>query len=112
MAIYTASLVAQNTNVYVCDIIKPRGFASWYANAAATGTFGSGTVTFNISFDDGTTLIPLNQSGTNAAAAVTAAGCVNLKCGGMANLGAEAKLYASIATATNPDVDIIVQDNR
>lgn len=112
MAIYTTTLSAQNTNVYICDIVKPRGFAAWYANACASGTFGSGTVTFNISFDDGVTLLPITQSGTNVAASVTAAGCVNLKCAGMADLSDDAKLYASIATATNPSIAITVQDNR
>lgn len=112
MAIYTSTLSAQNTNVYICDIVKPRAFSTWYANACASGTFGTGTVTFNISFDNGVTLLPLTQSGTNSTASITAAGCVNIECGGLSNLTPNAKLYASIGTATNPSLTIRVQDNR
>lgn len=111
MAKYTATLSAQNTNVYVCDIIKPRAFEAWIANAMANGTFGTGTVTFNISFDSGTTLFPMMQEGTATVAALTAIGCLNLRSGD-ASVNTTAKLYASIGTATNPSLTITIIDNR
>lgn len=111
MAKYTATLSAQNTSVYVCEIQKPRANGSWFANACAGGTFGTGTVTFNLSFDDGVTLYPLPQDGAASVAALTAIGSVNLRCGFVDNL-AKSKLYASIGTATNPAITITVQDNR
>lgn len=110
MAKYTATLSAQNTNVYVCDITKPRTLGEWFANACVTGTFGTGTVTFNISFDSGSTLIPLTQDGTATAATVTAAGSINLKCGYTGVL-ANAKLYASVGAAATPSLAITVLDN-
>lgn len=113
MAIYTATLSAQNTNVYVCDIERPRAFPSWFANACASGTFGTGTVTFYISFDSGVTLLPLNMDGTNATAAHTTAACLNLRVGGeVTKLSSPAKLYAGIGAATNPSIAITVFDNR
>ena len=77
----------------------------------ATGTFGGGTVTFNITFDSGTTLIPLTQDGTATAATQTAAAALNLKCG-CSDTNTNPKLYASIATASTPSIAITVIDNR
>ena len=112
MAIYTGALSAQNTNVYICDVVKDRGFDTWFGQGTASGTFGSGTVTFNLSYDNGVTLFPLNQDGTSTAAALTAVGVVNLRCAGMSNNNAPVKIYASIATATNPVLTVRIQDNR
>lgn len=115
MAKYTAALSAQNTSVYVCDIHQPRGFDSWFANVMATGTYGGGTVTYNLTFDGGSTLIPFNQDGTATAATQTAAGALNIRCGFANSQAAStqiAKLYASVATATSPSLVITVLDNR
>lgn len=109
---YTATLVAENTSVKVCDIVKPRQLDTWFANACATGDFGTGTVTWGISFNGGTTILPLNQDGTATAASQTAAGCVNLRSGHQATNTNIASLYASIATATNPSITLTVFDNR
>jgi len=116
MSLYTASLVAQDTSVYLCDIVKPRGADEWFANVisgyVAGNTFGTGTVTYSVSLDGGTTKVGINQDGTATAATQTAAGTINLRFGWPADNINEAKLYASIATATNPVVNIAVMDNR
>lgn len=115
MAKYTAALTAQSTSVKVCEIKEPRPLESWFANAMVSGTFGSGTVSFGISFDGGSTIYPLNQDGTSTAAGLTAIGAVNLRCGTNNRIAATTDvpyLYASIGTATNPSVTIIVLDNR
>lgn len=113
MAKFTATLSAQSTSVYVCDITKPRELDTWFANACAAGTFGGGTVTWNISFDSGVTLIPLTQDGTATAASQTAAGALNLRSGHAATVATtNAKLYASVGAATNPAITLIVFDNR
>ena len=112
MTIYTAALSAQNTSVLLCNIHKPRAHDEWFANVMVTGSFGSGTVTLQASFDGGTTKIPLVQDGTATAAALTAAGTVNLRSGVPTKLGGNLTLYASIATATNPSISIIVADNN
>ena len=110
--IFTASLVAQNTSVYLCDIVKPRIYDKWLATVLANGTFGGGTVTLSISVDGGTTKHPITQDGVNTAASLTALGGVNISSGYTGNNLTTAKLYASIATATNPSVNLIVLDNR
>lgn len=111
--LYTTRLTTQNTNVYVCNIVRRRNECNdWFATCTASGTFGTGTVTFSISFDNGATLIPLTQDGTNSPATLTAAGAVNVRCGDSNNNNNQPKLYASIATATTPALDIIVADNR
>lgn len=111
MAIYTATLSAQNTSVYVCDLNKSRNNNDWFANAMATGTFGTGTVSFQISYDGGTTKLTMNQDGTATAASLTAAGALNLR-GGVSSVNAGAKLYATIGAATNPSVTVIVITNE
>lgn len=115
MAKYTAALAAQNTSVYVCDILKPRGFPEWFANAMVGGTFGAGVVTFGISFDGGSTIYTLTQDGTATAATATATTTgnfsINLRTGWTGDL-VDAKLYASVATATTPNLVITVLDNR
>lgn len=114
MAKYTASLAAQNSSVYVCDIIKPRHADEWFANVMGSGTFGGGTVTWNISFDSGSTLFPMVQDGSATVATQTAAGALNLRSGHMqptVNV-VPAKLYASIATATSPVITLTAFTNN
>lgn len=115
MAKYTATIIAQNTAIYVCDIVKPRHADEWFANVGTSGAgFGGGTVTWNISFDSGSTLIPMTQDGSATAATQTAAGFINLRAGHMQPTVSvvPAKLYASIATATTPTVPLIAFTNN
>lgn len=112
MAKYTASLSAQNTNTKLFTVHKPRnGSDSCTFTVAVSGTFGTGTVTINISPDAGVTLIPLAPiSGTSGA--FTANGAMTFKVGnGDTNSGAPA-IYASIATAINPSITITAYDNN
>lgn len=115
MAKYPATIIAQNTAIYVCDIIKPRHADEWFANVMTTGTgFGGGTVTWNLSFDNGSTLIPMMWDGTATAATQTAAGAGNLRSGHMQPTVSvvPAKLYASIASATTPTIPLIAFTNN
>lgn len=119
MAIYTANLSTQSTNVHVCNIDQPRHGESWFATAATSGAIGGGTVTWNISFDDGVTLLPMTQDGTATAATQTAVGAINLRSGHINRIktasGAtqpQPKIYASIGAATNPTLTLTILDNR
>jgi hypothetical protein len=110
--LYTATLSAQNTSVFICDIqIKRDGASEWFANAMASGTFGGGTVSFQISPDGGATKFTPHSDGTNVAATLTSAGLLNLRCG-QTNTNTCLKLYATIGSATTPSVSITVADNR
>lgn len=110
MAKYTAALTAQNTNTLVCKVRKPRTLDFYFVTLLASGTFGSGTVTFNASLDGGVTLIPLKDALGNAAT-LTAAGNVNLTLGTPNDKDDVLAIYASIATATNPSIAISAFDN-
>lgn len=117
MAKYQSSLVAQNTSVFLCDVTRPHDETYWYASIFAGGTgttdFGGGTVTIQASIDGGTTKITVNNM-AGTAASFTAAGMLNIALGGPGNNIAadQLKLYATIATATNPVVPVTVYDNR
>lgn len=113
MAKYTGTISAQNTSVYLCDVVRPHNQPYWYASIFATGTFGTGTVTIQASSDDGTTKVTVDDMGGNAAS-FTANGMLNIALGGPSTNIAEdqLKLYATIGAATGPDVDISVFDNR
>lgn len=112
MAKYTATISAQNTSVYVCDVHKPRSSNQWVGTAIATGTFGTGTVTWQGSVDGGSTKFDLRDISTGTAAALTANGMNNLRLGGPDTQFDTLKIYATIATATNPSIAITVYDNR
>lgn len=112
MAKYSAALTAQNTSVYVCDIVRRRDANDWFGSVLLSGGFGGGTVTLSVSPDGGTTKIALNQDGTATAATATAAIVLNIKAGNSSKLADTLKLYASIATATTPTVAIVVYDNQ
>lgn len=117
MAKYTGTISAQNTSVYLCDVVRPHNQPYWYASicvgTAAGNTFGTGTVTIQGSTDGGTTKFTImNMAGT--AASFTAAGMLNVALGGpSSNIDTEQlKLYATIGAATNPALAVAVFDNR
>lgn len=112
MAKYTATLSAQNTSVKVFNIHKPRnGSDVCTFTAGAYGTFGTGTVTFNLSPDGGTTLLPLTPiSGTTVGQ--TAAAAFTYKVGNGDNNTDAPAIYASIGAATNPSLTIVAYDNN
>jgi len=64
---------------------------------AATGTFGSGTLTVELSFDDTTWFAATYESG--ASAALSADGAVNIYTG-------PCSMRCTLAGATTPDIDI------
>lgn len=110
MAKYTATLSAQNTSVLICRANKPRHANNYFISIFATGTFGTGTVTFEGSVDGGTTKAPLKDNG-GAVASLTAAGNVNIELGNSDALQDTLSIYATIATATDPSLAITAYDN-
>jgi len=112
MAKYTAVLSAQNTSIKICDIDIRHDANDWYATALLGGTFGTGTVSLQVSPDAGVTKFTINQDGTATAASATAAGALNIRLGNNNTNSNPLELYASIATAVNPAITISVFDNR
>ena len=76
-----------------------------------TGSFGSGTVTIQASPDGGTTKVTLRDvAGTIVS--ITDNDVYNIRLGYAGKLGEEIQLYATIAGATTPDVDVTSFDNK
>ncbi len=109
---FTGRLTAQNTSVLLCNVIEPRAHDTYFANVFVGGTFGGGTVSIVGSFDGGVTTYPLVSDGSGTAITFTAAGSGNIRCGHISKTSDKFGIYASIATATNPSLDITVLDNR
>ena len=112
MAKYTAALAAQNTNAYVFTVHKPRnGSDCCTFTIGAYGTFGTGTVTVNVSPDSGTTLLPLAPI-NGSSPSITAAGAYTFKVGNGGKLEDAPKVYVAIGAATNPSLTIVAWDNN
>lgn len=109
MSKYSAT-VTTNTANYICDVNRRRDSQQWFASINAYGTFGSGTVTIQVSPDGGTTKYDVpNQAGTSTI--FTANSIQNIELGNSDGL-TNPKLYATMSGATNPSVVVEVWDNR
>lgn len=112
MAKYTAALSAQNTNVYIFTVHKPRGGETDCTfTVMVGGTFGTGTVTINISPDGGTTLYPLAPI-NGSSPSITALGAYTFKVGNGDKLSDAPTIYAAVGAATNPVLTITAFDNN
>ncbi len=112
MAKYTAALSAQNTNVLVFTVHKPRNGADCCTfTVGVYGTFGTGTATVNLSPDGGTTLLPLAPI-NGSSPSITANGCYTFKVGNGDTNSDAPKIYVAIGAATNPALSIVAYDNN
>jgi len=112
MSKYTAALSAQNTNAKVFDVHKPRnGSESCLFTLGVYGTFGTGTVTVNLSPDGGITLLPLAPI-NGSSPSITANGAYTFKVGNGDKIDDYPSIYVAIGAATNPDLDIVAWDNN
>jgi hypothetical protein len=112
MARYTASLVAQNTNAYVFTVHKPRnGSDCCTFTVGVYGTFGTGTVTINLSPDNGVTLLPLAPI-NGSSPSITANGCYTFKVGNGDTNSTAPDIYVAIGAATNPVLSVVAYDNN
>ena len=110
MAKYTTSISADGS-VYVCHVNKKRDFFTWQATILAYGTWGGGTITWQISPDGGTTKIPLKDiSGASITSNADDNFTVNLG-GGSTNSDAP-QIWATLASATGASINIVVYDNN
>lgn len=111
MAKHTINFAANGALTYISDVIKPRNATEYYATAVISGTIGGGTLTMFISHDGGTTKTALSDSvGTVISETVPAT--VNIKLGVGSKLADNPKLYATLAGATTPDLDVTIFDNN
>lgn len=110
MARYSATLTSDST-VYLCDVNKKRDFRDWLATIIAWGSWGGGTITWQISPDGGTTKLALKDiSGNSQTSAADDNFTIELGAG--RNLTDAPKLYATLAGSTAPILNIVVYDNN
>lgn len=103
--------ITSNADFYIADVNKKRDFYEWFGTFISYGAWGGGTITYKISPDGGTTKIALQDaSGTSITSTADDNFTVNLA-NGSRNSDAP-KLYASMAGATTPNVNVVLYDNN
>lgn len=111
---HTATIDA-NESVKLCEVQRSTGLDLFEATVMVYGgggnNFGSGTVTLQASPDGGTTKINLRDvAGTLVS--ITDDDAYNIRLGNGNNLADTITLYATMAGATAPTVQVAVYDNR
>lgn len=111
MAKYSVTLSADTAGTKICDVNRPRAFYQWFGLLGAQGTFGSGTLTWHLSIDDGATLIPIEDL-TGTPITQTANGAVTSSLPGGGNLTENVSIWVALASSTNPSIEAFVFDNN
>lgn len=110
MTKYTTNVTIDD-DYYLCDINKPRALTEYRYAVNAYGTWGTGTLTFKISTDDGNTLVDL-QDATGTPIALTANGNFTGNWGNGSKNNDAPKFYATMSGSTNATVTVDVFDNN
>ncbi len=112
MASYTINFAADASLTKVCTVNIPGTATEWFANSYVYGTFGGGTVTLFVSPDNGTTKIALKDAISGTAVSVASTAAMNtLRLGSGNKNNDKAIIYATLAGATNPNLNVTIQDN-
>ena len=108
----SGAVITANGDYYICDMNKKRDLVEWKAGVIAYGTWASATVTYKISPDGGTTLIPYKDaSGTTVDS--TADDNFTASWGGGANNNDAPKFYITVSGATgSTSLRVAVYDNN
>lgn len=113
MAIFQTTVAANTTATLIGKAVKPANADFWEGSVGVSGTFGSGTVTFLVSYDGGTTKFAIAKDAYAATLSFTAAGMTQLPHLGNGNNNNDAPLiYVVLSGATNPSLTITLADNR
>jgi len=107
MAFYTTTITTTDATE-ICQVDKPHNADFWFATIAVSGTFGGGTVTLQVSFDNGTTKIPLEDQ-TGSAWSATANRVTNIQLGDNNKLSPMPRLYATNSAVGS--IVVTVADN-
>lgn len=113
MAKHTVALAA-NTGaggVKICNVVRNRNLQEWRGLLMAYGTFGSGTVAWYISPDNGTTLIAMTDL-TDAAITMTTAKAYDSSLTTGSKNTDKISIWVVLSGATSPALNIVVYDNN
>lgn len=103
--------ITANGTYYIADVNKKRDLVQWFGTFFGYGTFGGGTIAWEISPDGGTTKLPLLDASGNAITSTTNDNFTSNLAGGADNFDAP-KLYAIVTGATSPSINVILFDNN
>ncbi len=113
MAKYTTNFAANASLTEIASVHVPRGKEEWAATVAIQGTFGGGTVTLFQSLDRGTTKIQVRDlAGTLYSTTSNDTFAWVIPGGNSDSQNSEIKLYATLAGATSPNLNVIIIDNN
>lgn len=111
MSKYSVSITADTTGTFVCNVVKKRGMPDYNYTIEGYGTFGSGTLAWFVSPDNGTTLIAMTDL-TDVALSMT----TNKMYKGSLNTGSKntdrQSIWVKMTGSTAPSVTAAVYDNN
>ena len=111
MAKRTVNLTGTSENEELLRVVSPREYAGYGVTVFAQGTFTAGTVTIQVSPDDGTTKHTAKDV-NGADATFSANGYANIILGNGAKLGEDITIFADLSGGSSEDIDVIAFDVR
>jgi len=110
MSKHTAQ-IDDNESVLITSVSRGTEMDAYEITVFVTGGFGGGTTTIQASPDGGTTKVTLKDVAGNVVS-ITEDDVYNIRLGYAGKLGEEIEIYATMAGATAPAVNIAAFDNR
>ncbi len=109
----TTVFSANNQSSQICEIKKTRRESSFYINTIlAYGTWSSGTLSFYISPDGGTTKVALTSTPGGTGITLTANGMIGNQFGHSSSNNQSLTMWATLTGASSPSLIVIVDDNN
>ena len=109
--LHTVAFTANNQSSRLFDVIRRHDASHFIATIMAYGTWGSGTLSFYLSPDGGTTKIPM-QDFSGAQQTLTADGSFNPNLGNSSGNNDVLSVWATLTGATTPSITVKTYDNR
>lgn len=112
MAKYSLTLNASTTSpgVALCNIVKKRDMPQWYYTVMGYGTYGGGTLTWYVSPDKGTTVIPMTDL-TDTALSMTQNKMFDGSLCASSNNTDRLQMWVQLTGATTPSLTVSVYCN-
>lgn len=114
MAHLSTVSITDNGTYALCQVHRPRGLMDWKITISVSGTWGSGSFGLSISFDGGTTKIPIDDGAASSptAFARTSDFAVNINPPSCPAENSKIILYAVLSGATSPVLSVDVYDTE
>jgi len=104
-------MTAQSTPTFLCSVHKSREFYCWFATLMASGTWGGSTLSFYVSPDAGTTLIPIKDI-TDVAVSFTSNASLNIQMGVSRDNTDRPQIWCELASGSGASITVRVYDNN